>query len=78
MASATSSLLLRILALGVQWLLTQYVTVNGQNAELRKKDTLAHEHIKDLERELQRCLSSASRIVSVAHCGSLYQASLEV
>lgn len=40
-----------------QWLLTQYVTVNGQNAELRKKDTLAHEHIKDLERELQRRVS---------------------
>lgn len=37
-----------------QWLLTQYVTVNSQNAEVRKKEQLALEHIKNMEQEIHR------------------------
>eukprot|EP00658_Telonema_sp_P-2_P025427 TRINITY_DN20239_c0_g1_i5.p1 TRINITY_DN20239_c0_g1~~TRINITY_DN20239_c0_g1_i5.p1 ORF type:complete len:379 (-),score=107.51 TRINITY_DN20239_c0_g1_i5:253-1389(-) len=37
-----------------QWLLTQYVTVNSQNAEIRKKEQLALDHIKSMEQELHR------------------------
>eukprot|EP00656_Telonema_subtile_P001920 TRINITY_DN10832_c0_g1_i1.p1 TRINITY_DN10832_c0_g1~~TRINITY_DN10832_c0_g1_i1.p1 ORF type:complete len:347 (-),score=139.11 TRINITY_DN10832_c0_g1_i1:37-1077(-) len=37
-----------------QWLLTQYVTVNSQNAEVRKKEQLALDHIKNMEQEIHR------------------------